>query len=125
MEGDTAMSKISEETIKCPKCGKESKFVMWSSINTVLNPEMKKKVLTGEIFKFKCNKCGCEARINYSSLYHQMEDRIMIYYVQNEEDYESACNMFSGEDMPEIFEDLMAEKYLYRIVTSPGELREK
>ena len=22
------MSKISEETIKCPKCGKESKFVM-------------------------------------------------------------------------------------------------
>lgn len=125
MEGDTAMSKISEETIKCPKCGKESKFVMWSSINTVLNPEMKKKVLTGEIFKFKCNKCGCEARINYSSLYHQMEDRIMIYYVQNEEDYESACNMFSGEDMPEIFENLMAEKYLYRIVTSPGELREK
>ena len=101
------MSKISEETIKCPKCGKESKFVMWSSINTVLNPEIKKKVLTGEIFKFKCNKCGCEARINYSSLYHQMEDRIMIYY------------------MPEIFEDLMAEKYLYRIVTSPGELREK
>ena len=86
---------------------------------------MKKKVLTGEIFKFKCNKCGCEARINYSSLYHQMEDRIMIYYVQDEEDYESACNMFSGEDMPEIFEDLMAEKYLYRIVTSPGELREK
>ena len=119
------MSKISEETIKCPKCGKESKFVMWSSINTVLNPEMKKKVLTGEIFKFKCNKCGCEARINYSSLYHQMEDRIMIYYVQDKEDYESACNMFSGEDMPEIFEDLMAEKYLYRIVTSPGELREK
>ena len=50
MEGDTAMSKISEETIKCPKCGKESKFVMWSSINTVLDPEMKKKVLTGEIF---------------------------------------------------------------------------
>ena len=77
MEGDTAMSKISEETIKCPKCGKESKFVMWSSINTVLDPEMKKKVLTGEIFKFKCNKCGCEARINYSSLYHQMEDSIM------------------------------------------------
>ncbi len=125
MEGDTAMSKISEETIKCPKCGKESKFVMWSSINTVLDPEMKKKVLTGEIFKFKCNKCGCEARINYSSLYHQMEDRIMIYYVQDEEEYESACNMFSGEDMPEIFEDLMAEKYLYRIVTSPGKLREK
>ena len=27
--------------------------------------------------------------------------------------------------MPEIFEDLMAEKYLYRIVTSPEELREK
>ena len=125
MEGDTAMSKINEETIKCPKCGKESKFVMWSSINTVLNPEMKKKVLTGEIFKFKCNKCGCEARINYSSLYHQMEDRIMIYYVQDEEDYESACKMFSVEDMPEIFEDLMAEKYLYRIVTSPGKLREK
>ena len=30
-----------------------------------------------------------------------------------------------AKNMPEIFEDLMAEKYLYRIVTSPEELREK
>ena len=124
MEGDTDMSKISEETIKCPKCGKESKFVMWSSINTVLNPEMK-KVLTGEISNQMYKQVAVRARVNYSSLYHQMKDRIMIYYVQDEKDYESACKMFSGEDMPEIFENLMAEKYLYRIVTSPGELREK
>ena len=40
MEGDTVMSRTNKETIKCPKCGKESEFVAWSSINTVLNPEM-------------------------------------------------------------------------------------
>ena len=34
----------------------------------------------------------------------------MIYYVQDEEDYESACNMFSGEDMPEISEDFNGRK---------------
>ena len=37
MEGDTAMSKISEETIKCPKCGYESSCM--GSINTVHGSE--------------------------------------------------------------------------------------
>ena len=115
------MSKISEETIKCPKCGKESKFVMWSSINTVLNPEMKKKVLTGEIFKFKCNKCGCEARINYSSLYHQMEDLVMIYLVP-ESEVKKTYEIFYEKNA---LADYRTEKYLYRIVTSANQLVEK
>ena len=83
------MSKISEETIKCPKCGKESKFVMWSSINTVLDPEMKKNQifikcgteykemtkelleacnLAGEIEK-KFEKCGLKVLSEYSGDY--------------------------------------------------------
>ena len=115
------MSRTNEETIKCPKCGKESKFVMWSSINTVLDPEMKKKVLTGEIFKFKCNKCGCEARINYSSLYHQMEDLVMIYLVP-ESEVKKTYEIFYEKNT---LADYRTEKYLYRIVTSANQLVEK
>lgn len=35
------MSKNHIEKIVCPKCNTESDFVLWDSINTMLDPEMK------------------------------------------------------------------------------------
>ncbi|MBO4522897.1 MAG: CpXC domain-containing protein, partial [Methanomicrobium sp.] len=66
------------EKITCPDCGAESDFVIWQSINTMIDPETKAKVLSGEIFRFKCPKCGSETNIMYDCLYHQMEDKLMI-----------------------------------------------
>lgn len=51
------MSRHSMEKITCPKCGCESDFMIWSSINTVLDPEMFAKVRTGEAFAFTCPEC--------------------------------------------------------------------
>ena len=44
------MSKSRIEKIKCPNCGKENDFVVWESVNTKLNPELKKDFLTRDIF---------------------------------------------------------------------------
>ena len=52
------MSKWEEVTIKCPNCGKVSKFKLWDSINTTLDPEMKQKVRDGSAFSFTCPHCG-------------------------------------------------------------------
>lgn len=75
------MSKYHIEKIKCPKCSKEKEAYLWDSINTVINPEMKEKVRTGEVFEWSCPDCGYQANLNYAMLYHQMEDQVLIYYV--------------------------------------------
>lgn len=46
------MSKHHMEKITCPSCHHEGDFEVWDSINTVLDPEMKEKVL-----KPDCNVC--------------------------------------------------------------------
>ena len=38
------MSKKEKITITCPKCKNEHPFIIWSSINTTLDPEMKAAV---------------------------------------------------------------------------------
>ena len=121
------MSLPTKMKITCPKCGKESDFTIWQSVNTSLDPDMKEKILSRELFKFVCPHCGAEIEIDYPFLYHQMKDKIMIYYVQDEEGYNDAVKVFSGE-APEGKQDtekLVMGDYLRRIVTSQNDLIEK
>ena len=99
----------------------EGDFEVWDSINTTLNPEMKEKVLNQSIFLYTCPSCGKTFRLDYSTLYHQMEDLIMIYMV-SESEVEKTYEMFYGENA--LF-DFRTEKYLAQIVTSPNQLVEK
>ena len=115
------MSKHHIEKVTCPSCHHEGEFELWDSINTVLDPEMKEKVLNQSIFLYACPNCGETFRLNYPTLYHQMEDLIMIYLV-SESEVEKTYEMFYGENA--LF-DFRTEKYLARIVTSPNQLVEK
>ena len=72
------MSKRCEVTITCPKCNEEHPFVMWQSINTQLDPEMRAAVKDRSAFQFICPTCGEKTYVDYGFLYHQMEDGIMI-----------------------------------------------
>ena len=119
------MSRHSVEKITCPKCGKESDFMIWSSINTVLDPEMYEKVRTGEAFAFRCPDCGNVAGVDYGCLYHQMNDEMMIYYVPNPDAVEETYNMFRGDNKVSELLGEAQKNYLYRIVQSKNEFREK
>ncbi|MBQ1321303.1 MAG: CpXC domain-containing protein, partial [Solobacterium sp.] len=79
------MSQTATVTITCPKCGKNHPFEIWDSVNTTLDPDMKEKVASGEIFRFTCPSCGAETQVNYNLLYHQMDDRIMIQFARMKE----------------------------------------
>nr|WP_296049192.1 CpXC domain-containing protein [uncultured Blautia sp.] len=70
---------------------------------------------------YTCPSCGKTFRLDYSTLYHQMEDLIMIYLV-SESEVEKTYEMFYGENA--LF-DFRTKKYLARIVTSPNQLVEK
>lgn len=115
------MSKHHIEKVTCPSCHHEGDFEVWDSINTVLDPEMKEKVLNQSIFLYTCPNCGETFRLNYPTLYHQMEDLVMIYLVP-ESEVEKTYEMFYGENA---LADYRTEKYLNRIVTSANQLIEK
>ena len=91
------MSKHHIEKVTCPSCHHEGDFEVWDSINTVLDPEMKEKVLNQSIFLYTCPNCGETFRLNYPTLYHQMEDLVMIYLVP-ESEVEKTYEMFYGEN---------------------------
>lgn len=82
---------------------------------------MKEKVLNQSIFLYTCPNCGETFRLNYPTLYHQMEDLIMIYLVP-ESELEKTCEIFCEKNA---LADFHTEKYLNRVVTSPNQLVEK
>lgn len=123
------MSKHRDETITCPKCGKQATFTIWQSVNTDIDPEMRDAVKNLSIFRFTCPNCGYTAHVNYDFLYHQMRDKIMIQYAESDDAVEVAKSMFSVEKIPEqmkfLLDDIIKDNYLIRIVRSQNELREK
>ncbi|MBO4908022.1 MAG: hypothetical protein J5476_01950 [Lachnospiraceae bacterium] len=121
------MSSRSEVTVTCPKCNNEHPFTMWRSINTQLDPEMRAAVKDRSAFLFECPTCGEKTYVDYGTLYHQMEDKIMIHYANSDENAEEIYNMLK-EDDPDgmgMFRSMREENYLIRIVRSQNELREK
>lgn len=116
--------------VTCPKCGKVSPFVIWSSINTQLDPEMKEKVRTGEAFLFTCPECGDQNSVDYGFLYHQMEDKIMIHYANSDENFEEMYKFYvdppkSNDSDIDMIMDMAQEGYINRIVRSKNEVLEK
>ena len=99
---------------------------MWRSLNTTLDPAGKSKVLSGELFQFKCPTCGSVSNVVYPMLYHQMEDQIMIHLVLSDEDVAEATESFDkiadGTMMPGAD---MESDYTFRLVGNQNQLREK
>ena len=83
--------------VTCPKCGKNGDFTRWQSINTELDPEMKKAVRDRSAFRYTCSHCGHSAIVDYPFLYHQMEDQIMIYYVGSEDELREVLAAYSED----------------------------
>lgn len=119
------MSKRRSIAITCPACQTGSDFVMWESINTMLDPEMKSAVRDRSAFLFTCPKCGAKNYVDYGFLYHQMEDHIMIHYASTDENAKEIYDLVTGKTMPDMMKDMFDNDYLIRIVRSQNELREK
>lgn len=93
----------------------------------MLDPEMKEKVRTGEAFMWECPHCGYKVPVVYATLYHQMEDKIMIYFVEDKVEAVEMIKRLSGEgeDDFDILGDFYEADYTIRVVDSIGKFREK
>lgn len=74
------MSKISIKSFTCTKCGHKGEFRKYDSVNVSLDPSLREKVLSGEIFQWECPKCGATLSVRYDLLYHDMDKDFQIYY---------------------------------------------
>ena len=75
------MSRNHNEIIKCPECRTEGDYKVWESINTSDNPELRELVRSGELFMWKCPRCGNDCIVFYPTYYHQPEDKTLIHYI--------------------------------------------
>ena len=121
------MSETHIKKMACPRCGKESDFVVWDSINTLQNPEMKAKVRSGDAFVFECPHCGSKTQINYTTLYNQAEDHVMIYLVTKDSDkaIEIVDQMMGKDGKVLPFERVLSKEYTKRVVINPDQFKEK
>ncbi|MEE0482985.1 MAG: CpXC domain-containing protein [Megasphaera elsdenii] len=118
------MSMHHEVGITCPKCQKTGVFTVWDSINTKLDPDMKDRVKSLEVFCYHCGHCGTDVHVDYGFLYHDMDHHFMVFYAPTDKDQENADrDMADGRDTFKA----MAEKegYAFRLVRTQADLLEK
>ena len=112
------------ETV-CPHCGKSMVFSPIDYINTEERPEMIQKVRDGEAFVSICGHCGKKSRMDYSFLYYQPSALFLVYYAADQEDYEKAWKMLTGQDRGRRLDEEKLRGVKKRLVTSREALREK
>ncbi len=73
------MSIINQAMAPCSKCGQQHKIMVYSSLNTADNPELKAKVMDGSLFLWECPHCGQTNLAKYEILYHDPERKVMLW----------------------------------------------
>ncbi|MGT2895460.1 CpXC domain-containing protein [Streptococcus entericus] len=124
------MTRTTVEFIACPVCKHQSGFTTYQSINATLEPKLKQQLIDRELFKFYCLNCGEQRVVCYETLYHDMENRLMLYYipavVNREQEVARIEEMFSQIKQVEgdrYFNSL--DSYNFRIVSDMESFIEK
>lgn len=74
------MSQVRKEIIECPHCHQEGEFDLWTSVNVGLDPELREKIFSDELFMYHCPHCGKVTGIPAGTLYHDMTHDFMIFF---------------------------------------------
>ena len=103
--------------LKCPNCGKAFEVEAVAAINTERDPELKERLLSGELFLRECPHCGARTLAKFPLLYHDPAEKLMIWLSDGSADTEARMQAaVTGNDF---------EGYTGRIVDTPGALIEK
>ena len=81
-------SNQTNKAVVCPSCGELGKADIYTSVNVTNHPDMRDKVLEGELFAWCCPACGYQARLTYPILYNDMKNRFMVYFIPRVERFQ-------------------------------------
>ena len=101
----------------CRRCGAESSIPATSLINVSVNPDLKERLLSGELFIWECPECGERNLAVFPLLYHDPTEKIMLWLSDSQASTE--------EQMKRAIAVEGMEGYTGRIVDTPGALIEK
>jgi len=109
-----------EDVIICPECGHEQEIHVIPSVNVTVEPEMREKVISGEIFLFTCEKCGFSGFAGYPFIYEDKETAggFLIYLEPECEDREVGVD-------GDVADQILLKSMTMRLVTTVNELKEK
>jgi len=74
------MSEMRTVDWACPKCSTKCKITIWNSINVDLDPELKDKIFSDELFIWECPECGQKTLVPQNFLYHDMGRKFMLFF---------------------------------------------
>lgn len=72
------MSNIISTPCRCGKCGASYSTQVHSMVNTAAEPDLKAKVLSGELFVSRCPHCGAEMVVSQHFLYLDPASRLLV-----------------------------------------------
>lgn len=92
---------------------------IWSSINSDLDPELRDKLFSEELFMYKCPHCEEVTGIPYGFIYHNMSDKFILFFnFFKPDDYD-----YSPVEIPR--DTLRLDGYTFREVFDLKRLKEK
>jgi hypothetical protein len=123
------MTKTDEGTLVCPGCGHEQKIAFWQSINGTADPDLRERLLNGEINTERCEKCGDGGFITVPLVYYDTERKFCVQlcpvFNDNKLDEEMLeCLIEEGILDDEGVKELEKEGYVFEphMVLDPEEL---
>ena len=117
------MSKNHIEKIKCSKCNAESEMLVWETMDTSTDPQLKAQIRNGDCFGWHCPHCDNKSLIFYPTIYHQVNEHYIICYVPGNPSsaVEYMKNINENNQSGYDFND----NYTKRVVSDINQLREK
>jgi len=80
----------------CPNCGFHQEVQYWGSVNSDLNPELKVRLMEGELNSYTCRQCSEVIQLGVATLYHDMTRAYMIYLLHDQEQHKQAEKDLAG-----------------------------
>jgi hypothetical protein len=81
-------------------CGHKTKIAFWESINGTADPDLRERLLNGEINKERCEKCGDGGFITVPLVYYDTERRFCVQF----------CPLFNDDKLDEEMLDSLMEE---------------
>lgn len=109
---------FSHTEASCIRCGSLQTITVHDSINVREEPALKAEVLDGSAFVWECAQCGARNLVRSQTLYHDPDERLMIWLTLGSEELEERVREAYG-GMEEL------KGYTARFVDDAGSLIEK
>lgn len=120
MDQDPVIDENLEDSIVCPECGHEQELTVTPSVNVTVDPEMREKVMSGDLFLFTCEKCGFSGFAGFPFIYEDKETNggFLLYL-------EPDCQDRSVGIEGDVADQVLLQNMTMRLVTTLNELKEK